>query len=61
MHSRKNEKYGKDLEAAGKHCKDGDIAFIRTGWLGVRRRVHESNYLMTMRFNGLKLKARMFI
>lgn len=24
---------GKDLEAAGKHCKDGDIVFIRTGWL----------------------------
>ena len=23
----------KDLEAAGKHCKDGDIVFIRTGWL----------------------------
>jgi len=24
---------GKDLEKAGKHCKDGDIVFIRTGWL----------------------------
>ena len=24
---------GKDLEAAGKHCKDGDIVLIRTGWL----------------------------
>lgn len=24
---------GKDLEAAGKDCKDGDIVFIRTGWL----------------------------
>lgn len=22
-----------DLEAAGKHCKDGDIVLIRTGWL----------------------------
>ena len=24
---------GKDLETAGKHCKDGDIVLIRTGWL----------------------------
>ena len=24
---------GNDLERAGKHCKDGDIVFIRTGWL----------------------------
>ena len=24
---------GKDLERAGKHCQDGDIVFIRTGWL----------------------------
>ncbi len=24
---------GKDLENAGKHCKDGDIVYIRTGWL----------------------------
>jgi arylformamidase len=24
---------GKDLETAGKHCKDGDIVFIRSGWL----------------------------
>ena len=24
---------GKDLEGAGKHCQDGDIVFIRTGWL----------------------------
>ena len=24
---------GKDLEVAGEHCKDGDIVFIRTGWL----------------------------
>lgn len=24
---------GKDLTAAGKHCRDGDIVLIRTGWL----------------------------
>jgi kynurenine formamidase len=24
---------GNDLELGGKHCKDGDIVFIRTGWL----------------------------
>jgi arylformamidase len=30
----KNESItGKDLETAGKHCKDGDIVLIRTGWL----------------------------
>lgn len=30
----KNESIsGKDLEGAGKHCQDGDIVLIRTGWL----------------------------
>ncbi len=24
---------GRDLEEAGKHCRNGDIVFIRTGWL----------------------------
>jgi len=53
---------GKDLEAAGKHCKDGDIVFIRTGWLEKmwgKEEFIESPYLTDDAADWLvKLKAR---
>ncbi len=52
----------KDLEAAGKHCKDGDIVFIRTGWLEKmwgKGEFIESPYLTDDAAQWLvKLKAR---
>lgn len=52
----------KDLEIAGKHCKDGDIVLIRTGWLEKMRGKEEfldSPYLTDDAAEWLvKLKAR---
>ena len=53
---------GKDLEIAGKHCKDGDIVFIRTGWLEKmfgKEDFNDSPYLTDDAAEWLvKLKAR---
>jgi arylformamidase len=53
---------GNDLAMAGKHCKDGDIVFIRTGWLEKmwgKEEFYDSPYLTDEAAEWLvKLKAR---
>lgn len=53
---------GKDLDTAGTHCKDGDIVFIRTGWLEKmwgKEEFTDSPYLTDDAAEWLvKLKAR---